>query len=116
MMLAARAIAESDVEPRHSVALHLVCDEETGGPDGTSYLVERGYAEGGVAVVSGEPCHHVGETIHIDVAAKGLVWLEITTHGKAAHAKVPHLGVNAIRAYGPRCPDASGDEAARYQP
>lgn len=96
MMLAAKSIAESGVRPKHSVALHLVCDEETGGPNGTRFLVERGYAEGGVAVISGEPCYHSGEGIHLDVAAKGLIWLEITTHGRAAHAKVPHLGVNAI--------------------
>ncbi len=96
MMLAAKALTEAKVEPKHTIALHLVCDEETGGPNGTRYLVERGYANGAIAAISGEPCYHEHEGIHIDIAAKGLIWLEIATYGKAAHAKVPHLGVNAI--------------------
>ncbi|MFA6186610.1 MAG: M20 family metallopeptidase [Phycisphaerae bacterium] len=29
-------------------------------------------------------------------AHRGMLWLEITTHGKTAHGSMPHLGINAI--------------------
>ncbi len=29
-------------------------------------------------------------------AHRGLLWLELTTHGKTAHGSTPHLGVNAV--------------------
>ena len=32
----------------------------------------------------------------IITAHRGILWLEVTTHGKTAHGSMPHLGINAI--------------------
>lgn len=56
-------------------------------------------ASGGIAgaggVVVGEPTG-----LEVIVAHRGVIWLDVITHGHTAHASVPHQGVNALAAMG----------------
>ena len=58
---------------------------------GARRFVERRILEGVGAVVIGEPTRE-----DVILAHKGALWVEITTHGKAAHGSTPEAGVNAI--------------------
>jgi acetylornithine deacetylase/succinyl-diaminopimelate desuccinylase family protein len=73
------------------VVFQAVVDEEVGTPIGTGHLVKRGL-RADFAIV-GEPT-----SLEVCTCHKGSINYEITTHGKAAHASVPHAGVSAILA------------------
>lgn len=84
---AAYILKESGWPLGGDVLLSAVSDENTGGPLGTQYLLERGL-KAAMAVVA-EPSH-----LDIVVACRGALWYEITSHGRAAHTGAP--GINAI--------------------
>jgi len=74
--------------------LALVCvpDEETGGENGTGYLVSRGIAVGSSVVIA-EP---TGMDL-IDIGQKGALWMKITIYGKPIHGSLsPYAGESAI--------------------
>lgn len=93
----AAAIAALDVvrrspwgEPACDVVFHLVADEEAGGALGTAVLLQRG-------LIRGDACLDPEPTgLGIGVAERGLLQVEVTTHGVAAHAGEPHRGISAI--------------------
>ncbi|MCD6503956.1 M20 family metallopeptidase [Candidatus Bathyarchaeota archaeon] len=88
MIASVKAIVESEVRLRGRVILTFVADEEVTGY-GTRDLIRRGY-RADFAIV-GEP-----NELNVQTAHKGVLWLKVVTRGKAAHASVPHQGVNAI--------------------
>ena len=65
-------------------------DEETLGDLGTKFLLDEGYLKADYAIVEG-PGYFVQN------AAGGLVGMEITVHGKAAHANTPERGIDAVK-------------------
>src|SRR5207249_1710131 len=69
-----------------------VSDEEVGGINGTEFLVDRGLVHPDHVVV-GEITHN-----RLAVAEKGIVWMRVITHGRAAHGSTPWEGANAISA------------------
>lgn len=69
-----------------------VADEERGSALGLEYLLKEGLIHVDAAVIP----DIAGEMQQIDVAEKGLVFVEITSHGKQAHGSTPEKGVNAI--------------------
>lgn len=73
-----------------TLSFTAVSDEEVGGVKGTEFLVDRGILRPDHVVV-GEITHN-----RLAVAEKGIVWLRITTHGRAAHGSTPWEGSNAI--------------------
>lgn len=73
-----------------TLSFTAVSDEEVGGVKGTEFLVDRGILRPDHVVV-GEITHN-----RLAVAEKGVVWLRITTHGRAAHGSTPWEGSNAI--------------------
>lgn len=77
-------------EPACDVVFHLVADEEAGGGLGTAVLLSRGLVRAD-ACIDPEPTG-----LGIGVAERGLLQVEVTTHGVAAHAGEPHRGVSAI--------------------
>ena len=82
------AIAEARKLPlRGDVILTAVADEEFAGK-GTMQVVKHYHADGAI----------VAEFTHLQaiVAHKGFYWLEIETHGVAAHGSRYDLGVDAI--------------------
>lgn len=88
MMVAAKALKNSEVELKGNLMITAVVDEERYG-SGTKRLVER-KTKADFAVI-GEPT-----VLDIFTAHKGTTDYEITTTGKAAHSSVPHEGINAI--------------------
>ncbi|MGH2348746.1 MAG: M20 family metallopeptidase [bacterium] len=75
---------------RGALTLTAVSDEEVGGIKGTEFLVDRGLLVPDHVVV-GEITRN-----RLAVAEKGVLWLRIITHGRAAHGSTPWDGNNAI--------------------
>lgn len=57
--------------------------------EGTEHLIKSGLKTD--AAIVGEPSNY-----EYTIGHRGLEWLEIVVRGKAAHAGIPHMGVNAI--------------------
>ena len=85
---AARAV-DADEALAGEIIVTAVCDEEFESI-GTRALVERG-VRADAAIVT-EPTR-----LSIMPAHLGFVWIEVTTHGRAAHGSRWELGVDAIR-------------------
>lgn len=90
-MLALRALKRQGADFSGSVELHLTYDEETGGLAGPGWLLERKLSTPDY-VISAAFTHHVV------VAHNGCLHLEITVHGRSAHAAFPTTGADAIEA------------------
>ncbi len=84
-MAAAAALADEPLGGK--LMLALVCDEEYASI-GASDFVRRHHAD---ACILTEP-----STRDLVLAHKGFVWLEVTTHGKAAHGSRWDIGESAI--------------------
>jgi acetylornithine deacetylase/succinyl-diaminopimelate desuccinylase family protein len=100
IIIAADAVNRAGVQLRGDVILAMVAGEETLSDKGTGYLLQKELIHGDAAIVT-EPTTLPSEDLsdqplQIFTSGRGLAWLEITVEGKAAHAKVTHLGVNAI--------------------
>lgn len=78
------------VEPRGTLELELVSDEESGGFKGAGWLADEGLIRPDLAIV-GEPT-----LLRVVRAQRGIAWSRITTRGVAAHGSAPERGVNAI--------------------
>jgi len=89
-MVAALEALSQALPLRGTLTLTAVSDEEVGGVKGTEYLVDRGLLQPDHVVV-GEITEN-----RLATAEKGVLWLRITTHGRAAHASTPWEGSNAI--------------------
>lgn len=76
---------------RGNVIVTAVMDEEYAGL-GTQAIAERYRA--GAAIVA------EATELQLVTAHKGFVWLEVETHGVAAHGSRPHLGIDAIARMG----------------
>ncbi len=87
-------LAERRQAWRGRLTLAVVCDEETMGPWGASWLVDREPKLRGDAVIIGEPS---APTV-IRFGERGFVWVRIVTEGRSSHAAYPHHGWNAIAA------------------
>ncbi|HLE78610.1 MAG TPA: M20 family metallopeptidase [bacterium] len=89
-MVAALETLTSVLPLRGTLTLTAVSDEEVGGIKGTEYLVDRGLVRPDHVVV-GEITSN-----RLAVAEKGVLWVRIVTHGRAAHGSTPWEGNNAI--------------------
>jgi succinyl-diaminopimelate desuccinylase len=91
--LAAMMCAMRDLKDEEGVEVRFLCvaDEESEamGLRGTDVLVERGY--GGDFAITGEPTN-----LHVGVQAKGVLAVQVTVSGTAAHGSTPWLGDNAV--------------------
>jgi len=90
MIMAGVSVLESDVALKGDLRIQCVVDEERGSKAGTKRIIEKGWMKGSAAIVP-EP-----SSLNIITACKGDIGLEITVHGKTAHASRPWNGVNAI--------------------
>jgi len=107
-------IVDSDTMLQGDIIFFAAAGEETDSCGAKRFLSESGGLPELAGVVIPEPTDFEVVTAH-----RGMLWLEITTKGKAAHGSTPHLGVNAIismryvldelekyrRVFLPRCPD-----------
>lgn len=90
LIWAAVAIQRCEQPLKGDLILALTAGEEVDSI-GARRLVESGRLQGAGGVLIAEPTG-----LEVYVAEKGVVWLEIITHGRTAHGSMPELGVNAI--------------------
>jgi acetylornithine deacetylase len=90
IMLAGAAAARAGLPG--DVIVAAVADEEVASL-GTEAVLRRRRAD---AAIVTEPTE-----LDIAIAHKGFVWIEIETHGRAAHGSRPQLGIDAIAKMGP---------------
>jgi len=84
-------IVKAGTKLQGDVVFTAVAGEETDSSGAERFVAEPGRLPGFAGVVVPEPTDFAVVTAH-----RGLLWLEVTTTGKAAHSSTPHLGVNAI--------------------
>jgi succinyl-diaminopimelate desuccinylase len=87
------AAARSGRRPRRDILVCATVDEEGSQMLGGNDLITRGVVNRETLVIATEP-----SDLEVIVAHKGLVWMEIQTTGKLAHAGNPQVGVDAVRA------------------
>lgn len=91
LILALRALRATRTAPALDVEVSFTADEETDSALGAGWVVEHGGIRPDYAVVL-----EGGEGRMIGCGHNGVVWLEVTVHGRAAHGSVPHHGINAL--------------------
>ena len=83
---------EAVVQPRHgSVELLFTYDEEFGGELGPAWLLQRGIVKPDLMIAA-------GFSYQVITAHNGCLQLEVTVHGKMAHAAIPDSGIDALQA------------------
>lgn len=85
---ALRSIAQAGVRMRGDLLVALVCDAE-GRSIGSEYVAEIGGIDAAI-VIEPQPIDH------LVVEHQGFGWIELITHGVAAHGSAPESGVDAI--------------------
>lgn len=91
LILALRALRATGTAPALDVEVSFTADEETDSALGAGWVVEHGGIRPDYAVVL-----EGGEGRMIGCGHNGVVWLEVTVHGRAAHGSTPQDGVNAL--------------------
>ncbi len=81
----------SGAELQGDIVFAATAGEETDGAGITRFMQESGRLPKPGGVIIPEPTDFAVITAH-----RGLLWLEITTKGKAVHSSMPQHGVNAI--------------------
>ncbi|HWI83238.1 M20 family metallopeptidase [Ramlibacter sp.] len=88
---AVRAL-EALAAPLHGgVELHFTYDEEFGGELGPGWLLRHGLTKPDLLIAA-------GFSYQVITAHNGCLQLEVTVHGKMAHAAIPESGVDALQA------------------
>lgn len=94
------------------LALFACADEERGNQYGMDYLIAQGLVKGDWALVP-----DIGYSLGaVDVAEKGLAFLEIECRGRAAHGSRPADGANAILALAELLAEIEAWEPAEHHP
>ena len=88
---ALRAIEVSGVPLAGTVELHFTYDEEAGGEIGPKWLLDQGLTKPDYAIAA-------GFSYAVVTAHNGCLHLEVTVHGRSAHAAMPYTGVDALEA------------------
>jgi len=88
---AVRALEEVAKPAKGAVELHFTYDEEFGGLLGPGWLLAQGLTKPDLMIAA-------GFSYEVVTAHNGCLQMEITVHGKMAHAAVPETGVDALQA------------------
>lgn len=91
LLYAIEAIQHCNARPKVNIEVAFVPDEESNSLNGTGYIVDQNLVNADYAVV----CEGGWENV-IGCGHNGVLWMEVTVKGKAAHASRPHLGINAF--------------------
>jgi succinyl-diaminopimelate desuccinylase len=86
------ALADRRRELKGELVLTLVADEETGGRWGTSWLLANVPEARGDFLLNAD----AGHPRVVRYGEKGLLWLRLTSTGRACHGAHTHLGDNAL--------------------
>ena len=73
-----------------SVELHFTYDEEFGGEMGPGWLLKNGLTKPDLLIAA-------GFSYEVVTAHNGCLQMEVTVHGKMAHAAIPDTGVDALQ-------------------
>jgi acetylornithine deacetylase/succinyl-diaminopimelate desuccinylase family protein len=87
---AVRALEASGVPLKGAVELHFTYDEEFGGELGPGWLLRQGITKPDLLIAA-------GFSYQVVTAHNGCLQMEVTVHGRMAHAAVPHTGVDALQ-------------------
>ncbi|WP_313298355.1 M20/M25/M40 family metallo-hydrolase [Diaphorobacter sp.] len=88
---AVRALEAVARPTKGHVELHFTYDEEFGGILGPGWLLEKGLTKPDLMIAA-------GFSYEVVTAHNGCLQMEVTVHGKMAHAAVPDTGVDALQA------------------
>ena len=91
LLMALRALQATGTKPKMNIEVSFTADEETDSALGTGWLVENAPIRPDYAIVM-----EGGERGSVCCGHNGVVWLEVTVHGRAAHGSMPRLGINAL--------------------
>ena len=87
---ATRALEAVAKPNRGAVELHFTYDEEFGGELGPGWLLNNGLTKPDLMVAA-------GFSYQVITAHNGCLQMQVTVHGKMAHAAIPHTGVDAMQ-------------------
>ena len=87
---AVRAIETVRAQLKGAVELHFTYDEEFGGELGPGWLLRNGLTKPDLLLAA-------GFAYQVVTAHNGCLQMEVTVHGKMAHAAIPDTGVDALQ-------------------
>ncbi|MFM1988834.1 MAG: hypothetical protein RJA99_1791 [Pseudomonadota bacterium] len=87
---ALRALESLGAALKGTVELHFTYDEEFGGELGPGYLLRTGATKPDYLLAA-------GFSYQVITAHNGCLQLEVTVHGRMAHAAIPHSGIDALQ-------------------
>ncbi|HRH90181.1 MAG TPA: ArgE/DapE family deacylase [Rubrivivax sp.] len=87
---ALRALESLGAKLKGGVELHFTYDEEFGGELGPGWLLQKGLTKPDLLLAA-------GFSYQVVTAHNGCLQMEVTVHGKMAHAAIPHTGVDALQ-------------------
>ncbi|MEJ6020695.1 M20 family metallopeptidase [Ramlibacter sp. PS4R-6] len=87
---AVRALEALGAPLKGGVELHFTYDEEFGGELGPGWLLREGIVKPDLLIAA-------GFSYQVVTAHNGCLQMEVTVHGRMAHAAVPHTGVDALQ-------------------
>ena len=87
---AVRALESLALPLKGGVELHFTYDEEFGGEMGPGWLLKMGLVKPDLLIAA-------GFSYQVVTAHNGCLQLEITVHGKMAHAAIPATGIDALQ-------------------
>jgi succinyl-diaminopimelate desuccinylase len=88
---ATRALESLQTKLKGSVELHFTYDEEFGGELGPGWLLQHGLTKPDLALAA-------GFSYQVVTAHNGCLQMQVTVHGKMAHAAIPESGIDALQA------------------
>ena len=88
---ALRALEAVAKPTKGSVELHFTYDEEFGGELGPGWLLANGHTKPDLMMAA-------GFSYQVETAHNGCLQMEVTVHGRMAHAAIPDSGVDALQA------------------
>jgi acetylornithine deacetylase/succinyl-diaminopimelate desuccinylase-like protein len=87
---ATRALEALGLPLHGTVELHFTYDEEFGGELGPGWLLGQGLTQPDLSLAA-------GFSYQVVTAHNGCLQLEVTVHGKMAHAAIPDTGIDALQ-------------------
>ena len=87
---AVRALESLGLPLNGAVELHFTYDEEFGGELGPGWLLKQGLTKPDLLIAA-------GFSYEVVTAHNGCLQMEVTVHGKMAHAAIPESGIDALK-------------------
>lgn len=87
---AVRALESLGAPLKGGIELHFTYDEEFGGELGPGWLLKKGLTKPDYLIAA-------GFSYQVVTAHNGCLQMEVTVHGKMAHAAIPSTGVDALQ-------------------